>query len=447
MRKIFGTDGIREIPGNFPLIPEVLEKILHYFSERYKNVLLGFDTRESSPEIAAFILDKCEEFSLNCELADFINTSAISYLTKKESFDIGIVITASHNPYFYNGVKFFNSSGEKLRREEELKIEKFLSSFNFPEKSDFNFQGKRDILSKKSEYYRNLYTDWIKENFSVVFSDFFEKYKFALDLANGSLSVIVPEIFKGYKNVKIFFHTFDGKNINRDCGATEPEVINDKVRRGGFDYGVSFDGDGDRLIVCDGERTYSGDEIIFIFANYLKRKGRLNNNIVCGTILSSLGLEISLKDKGVTLLRSDVGDRNVYYLMKERDAILGGEESGHIILRELLSTGDGLLSFLFLCEILRGEKSLLKDLLADFYRTSLLKYNIPYVKKKEIDKIDSLNYLKNWLMERFGNEIRTVVRYSGTEKYLRIVIEGKNEILTFKKDIEFFIKKIGDELK
>ena len=445
--KIFGTDGIRQIPGEFPLIPEILSKTLSFFSKNNKNIILGFDTRDSSLQIATLILNECKKLSLNCVSAGYLSTPAVSFLTKTKKFDLGIMITASHNPYSYNGIKFFNSNGEKLSREEEIEIENFLSQFKFPKRSEFKLKLDENLLFSNAEYFRKIYTDWLTENFLILSNNFLREYKIAFDLANGSLSVIVPEIFEKFSNLKIFFHTFDGKNINKECGATHPDAIIKRVKELNFDYGISFDGDGDRLLVCDGEKIYNGDYLIYIFANYLKKNGKLNNNTVCGTILSGLGLELSLKKRGIKLLRSDVGDRNVYYLMKENGVILGGEESGHIILRDYLPTGDGLLSFLFLCTILENGDPSLKELAGDFYETSLLKYNIPYNEKKDLETLKSVKNLKMWLRRNFSENFRIVVRYSGTEKYLRIVIEGNKEMLKCNEDINFLIKKISEELK
>ncbi len=443
--KIFGTDGIREIVGKYPLVPFVVEEIVRFFSDNnFKRILVGFDTRESSPKIACHFLKMCSIYSIDCVSAGYTSTPMLSFLTKKMDFEMGIMITASHNPYRYNGLKFFNGSGEKVDRDFEKIMEKSLK-LKKSEREYFRECKDLKFLFERSPDFKALYYQYLGETFLQNLKNFFEKKVVYFDCANGSLSTIIGDLFGEKYRTRIFFSGFDGKNINEGCGATHPDVICGKIREDDVDFGVAFDGDGDRVVVCDGERIYSGDELLYIFATYLKEKGRLKNDLVCGTILSGLGLEISLKRKGISLLRSDVGDRNVYYLMKERDGVLGGEESGHIILREFLPTGDGLASFLFLCEILNETDLKISDLLDGYEKSSTVKFNISYKLKKDVNRIYGVGELKNFLKSVFGNDFRLIVRYSGTEPFLRIVVEAKG-VDEVAKDIQLFVQKIYGEL-
>lgn len=424
--KLFGTDGIRGKPGFYPLLPDIIEKIGYFSSKitKAKNVLLGKDTRESSNEIEIHLIEGLKKAGCNVFKLGVITTPAVSYLTKNKG-DLGITITASHNPYYENGIKFFLGDGCKMSDEIGEEIEDRIQN---RERKRLQKYGS----CKDAGYLVKDYKEFLKDA-GVSLSGL----KVVVDTACGSGYEIFPDVLKSLGcEVIAIFNNPDGRNINEKCGALYPEeaariVVSEKA-----DIGLCLDGDGDRLIAIDEEgNIFDGDFLLGAFASYFKEKGILKNNIVVTTQMANMALYFYLKSLGIELIRADVGDRWVYEKMKENKAILGGEPSGHIIFSEYLPTGDGILTSLNLMEIMK-EKGALSSLRG--YRPyPLITINIKVKDKPPLSTIPKLSEAiaeGEALLSPFG---RIFVRYSGTEPVLRIMIEGRDENL---------IKEIGDRL-
>lgn len=440
-KNLFGTDGIRgyasdEIFNHASL--NFLAKAIINNKKSFK-VLIGIDTRISSKIIEKKLVDNLKNNGAYIYLTGILPTPAVSYLTKKFNCNLGIVISASHNPYKYNGIKFFNKNGEKLLKHQEKAIEKKF----------FKFKKEGKFVKKKSERkikkIKNSNTIYIKKIISILKKKkLSSKLKVVVDCANGSTYKISKYVFSNLK-VKCFFikNKPNGRNINYKCGSLYPNVLSEEVKKRSADFGISFDGDGDRVICCDEQgKIIDGDKIIACLAKYFVNTKSLKINSVIGTLMSNRGLELYIKSIGLKFYRAKVGDKFVYELIKKKKCLLGGEQSGHIILKNYGPSGDGLFIGLYLIKIILdyGEKaSKLFNL-----------YNSHFQIQKNIIFKDS-NYKKNIkiraLSKSYNNKIvnnsRVLVRKSGTEPMIRLLVEGKkiNEIKLLSQKIEKEIKK------
>jgi len=360
-------------------------------------------------------------------LSGIIPTPGVSYLVSSKGFDMGIVISASHNPYFDNGIKLFKQNGRKLSEKEEAEIEQIILDSKIPA-SDVN-----GCSISRAFDYPNAISDYLlflKECLDQI--DSIKGLNITLDCANGSTSKIAPDLFEDLgANVQAFFDHPDGKNINEACGSEHPDIMSQKVIEKGSDIGIAFDGDGDRVIVADETGVIlTGDQIIAIFASFLKHRDELNNNMVISTIMSNLGLSISLRNMNIFHSTTEVGDRYVAEKMIDTGAILGGENSGHIILMNKQKTGDGLLTALKLLEVMKLEDKPLSELkkIMQIYPQTLM--NVEVTKKPDLRTLPDVQNAIHAIEKKLGNEGRVVLRYSGTQPICRIMIEGPTKEVT-----------------
>ncbi|MEN8222834.1 MAG: hypothetical protein ABFR36_06200 [Acidobacteriota bacterium] len=435
---LFGTDGIRSEYGKFPLDLYSIERIGFSIAECMGDVkiLIGRDTRISGPEIeeriGRGINNGSEIFS-----AGVIPTPGLSYNVAHGGFDLGIMITASHNIWSDNGIKLFGPDGEKLPDNLQEKIGEIFYS-------DKELPGQGNSRKIRSFSGINNYTDFLVESFSGLDP---EVSGILLDCANGAASETAPLIFSKLDINHIPYNfTPDGKNINSGCGSTEPDFIKRKILSGEGTLGIMFDGDGDRVLMVDGAgRELDGDFILFIISKYLMKSDAEYNPAVVGTIMSNLSLEREFKNSGVDFFRSDVGDRHVYAEMKRRSAILGGEQSGHIIFSKMQRTGDGILtSLLFLraLEYLGLSVSKASDLYKPFPQMTK---SIKIREKRPLREWDELNRMVTEFNEKYSDNSRILIRYSGTERKVRLMIESEDENV-LNKNLEIFEKYLISEI-
>ncbi len=445
MSKIFGTDGIRCLVNKEPLSAETCLKIAKSVAYILRNknnlnsrVVVCKDTRLSGYMYEPLITAGFISMGMDVILVGPLPTPAVPLMIKTLRADLGVMITASHNTYEYNGLKFFNRDGYKLKPNIEHKVENLVLNKNLYAKVSKNYyilgKAKRleDAAGRYSEYLKNCLDKKIIK----------KKLKIVLDCANGATYNIAPDLFweLGHKVTSIN-NTPDGKNINKNCGAVDTNKLSKTVIQKKADVGFAFDGDGDRLIVVDEKGLeIDGDRIIALFCkNFINPKNKKNQYDVIITIMSNMGLERYLKDKlNLKIKRTDVGDINVINQMKKSKSLIGGEQSGHIIMSRYSNSGDGILAALKITEIMSTSKNSTSKLF-DLYREyAQEKINLTY-KKKTKKLLDVIKYLKK--NKDFNNKkIRSLVRLSGTEPLVRILVEGENKI--FVKDTAIQIKNL-----
>ncbi len=422
-KKLFGTDGIRGKSNVYPLLPETAviigKAITRYFSRNTgsgMSAAIGMDPRISSPMLVNAVSAGIMSAGGNVTVLGVVPTPLVSDFVRTNGCDFGIVISASHNPYHDNGIKIFNSKGEKLNDEEELEIEQIF----FDNPAGDGTVGKYTV---KKDYY----AEYIKR-LMAIFSKSLNgcSFKICVDCANGAASEVASELFKNIQGITPHFFSKDpdGFNINDNCGALHPEIMSKTVVEKQCDIGITYDGDADRLITIDElGNIVDGDKLIGIFARHLKNNGMLKNNTVVTTVMSNAGLEKFLKDEGIKLLRTNVGDRYVYEKIKETGSSLGGENSGHIILADINPTGDGILASLMILAVMNSTKKKLSELAADIELFPQFMTKVKVSEKKPLETIKGLAELIE--KEESGLDGgRMLIRYSGTEPVLRVMAEG-----------------------
>lgn len=414
----FGTDGIRGVV-NKDFTNEVCYKCGNALASICPNakILIGRDTRVSGSFVSLAFSTGCLIGGANVVDVGVIPTAGISYLVKKLNFDFGVVISASHNPPEHNGIKIFDKNGDKINSSLEDLIEKQFVKNNIVNAMYVGTYCQKTYLNR--QYLKHL----IKSGQSL------KGVKVAIDCSNGASSNFAHKVFKALgANVYKINVKNDGRLINENCGALYPQMLSDVVVKQKCDMGFAFDGDSDRIIAVDEKgNIVNGDLILFVLAKYFGEKGKLKNNCVVGTTQTNMGLELALKNIGVKLFRSDVGDKYVVEKMKEVQAELGGEQSGHIIIQKYSNTGDGILAGV----VLAGIVSKTKKSLSKLYETKL--YPQTNINVEVIDKLRILNsqslkiFVKECEKELKGGRI--VLRASGTESKIRIMVEGENQTL------------------
>lgn len=441
-KKYFGTDGIRGIVGNYPITPEfflklgwVIGKVLG--NQGSKKIVIGSDTRISSFTLISAIEAGISSAGISTYFLGVIPTPAVAYLTKLFFAEAGIVISASHNPYYYNGIKFFSIYGTKINDDLEKKIEKKMQrKINCVSSIKL---GKSTKIIKASELYINFCKKSVYDNLNL------KRLKIVLDCANGSTYKIGPIILNQLgANLIILNCKPNGININKNCGTDKINNLKSKVLTEKADLGIAFDGDGDRVIMIDHlGNTVNGDYILYILAkeNITSKKKYYG---VVGTIMSNLGLEIALKKIGIAFVRSKVGDRYILEKLKEKKWIFGAENSGHIILLNKTTTGDGIIASLQILSIMIKKNLSLYDLCKNIVFFPQILLNIKLNKKINPLKDTKVKKVIKNISEKLKNNGRIMIRKSGTEPLIRIMIEGKNKkkIFNLSKDISNAINKI-----
>ena len=449
MIKIFGTDGIRCKVNQEPMTADTCLKIAKaagYILSNKKikknRVIISKDTRLSGYLFEPLITSGFVSMGMDVILLGPLPTPALPMLIKSLRADMGVMITASHNTYEYNGLKFFDNNGDKISRDLEIKIEKILSNKERYKKiSNLGFESGKavrlmDAPGRYSEYLKSTFDKKIK----------LKKFKVVLDCGNGATYNIAPTLFWELgSEVYSINDRPNGRNINKNCGAINIKELSKKVLSVKANIGFAFDGDGDRLIVVDEKgNLVDGDKIIALFSkNYLK-KNILKKKTVVTTVMSNLGLEHYLKnDLGVKLIRTNVGDINVIGKMQKNSYVLGGEQSGHIILGDYSKTGDGILVALKILEIMSSTKMKSSKIFGIYDQYPQVKINIPINKSLNDNLKNKLKKIVKKNESQYSN-LRFLVRESGTEPLIRILVEGKKQDLVTKasKQINIQVKKI-----
>jgi len=434
MKKLFGTDGIRAAAGQFPLDPATIHAVglaLAHHLGQSPRVLIGQDTRESSEWIAAALTAGLVAGGASVESAGVIPTPAVAYLARAHKFSVGIVISASHNPWVDNGIKLFGPDGYKLPDSTELAIESDifrrieLSSRSAVEGPVSSLLPPLINVSDRVEYIRSLLA--AVPNLSL------DGHRIVIDCANGAASAIAPQLFAelnahGGGEVIVTHASPNGRNINENCGALYPTTVAAEVVSHHATMGITFDGDADRALFADDSgKVVNGDAVLLLAARDLAAQGLLTNSTVVATTMSNMGLEAALKRSGIRMLRAPVGDKYVLEEMLATGAALGGEQSGHILFTGRSTTGDGLLTALLLLDILHRAGQTLAQLTADLKTFPQIIVNVRVREKRPLDSIPTVAAAIAAAELALADSGRVVIRYSGTEALARVMIEAESE--------------------
>ncbi|MFP4169370.1 MAG: phosphoglucosamine mutase [Desulfonatronovibrionaceae bacterium] len=429
-QRLFGTDGLRGQANIYPMTPEVVLRLGlaagQYFRNGFKKhrVVIGKDTRLSGYVFETALTSGFCASGMDVYQVGPMPTPAISFLTKNMRADVGVVISASHNPFMDNGIKFFDSRGYKLPDKTEDEIAELVLS----EDTEWDHP-QPELIGRASKIQDSpgRYIVYLKHSFPPDLT--LDGMKMVLDCANGATYRVAPLIFEelGAKVITTGDEP-NGLNINKKCGSLYPEVTAGMVREYGADLGVALDGDGDRLIVVDETgRILDGDQIMAICAKDMLDKGELTNNTLAATVMSNMALDVFMREQGGRLLRTPVGDRYVVKSMRENGAVFGGEQSGHLIFLNYSTTGDGILAALQLMKIMVERQRPLSDLaglLTPFPQTVK---NVHVERKVPFEEVPSIQKAVCAAKKELGEESRIFLRYSGTEAVARIMVEGRDE--------------------
>jgi len=442
MTRLFGTDGIRGIANRYPITPEMgihLGRAVVRFCRQMDSppsVVIGRDTRGSGEMLAFAVASGVLSAGGKTFMVGQIPTPGVAYLVRSLHTGAGVVLSASHNPQEYNGFKLFSCDGFKLSDIEESQIESLiLSSKEPPEETS---PGRAEGVEKAWQQYM----DFLGKTFPS--GQTLNGIRLVIDCANGAAFQVAPALLKklGAAVVTLFARP-DGRNINDRCGSQHPEVLQQEVLKTGAKAGLAFDGDGDRLVAVDEKGSVlSGDQILAVCARMLKEQGALKNNLVVSTVMSNMGLRFALKDMGIQHVTTRVGDRYVMEAMKENDAILGGENSGHIIFLNHHSTGDGILSSLQLLSAMLWFEKPLSELgtIMTIFPQALI--NVPVREKPDFASIPELEKMVQQVEGALGDRGRVLVRYSGTEPLCRVMVEGEN-----RERVEQYAAEIAEKIR
>lgn len=430
MGKLFGTDGVRGVANRSPMTSEMLLKIgqaLAYVLKKAGHrprIVVGKDTRLSGYMLESALATGICSMGADVILVGPVPTPGIAFLTNNMDADAGVVISASHNPYQDNGIKIFSNSGFKLNDDQENKIEELIFSGKLEERLPPSEEiGKAfredDALGRYIVFLRHT----LPRHISL------EGMKIVVDCANGATYKVAPTLFREMRAEVISLNVNpDGININLNSGSLYPELISESVLSNGADIGLAFDGDGDRLIAADEKgNIVSGDKIMVICAKYLKETGNLKNNFAVATIMSNMGLSKAFEQLDIKRIEAPVGDRYVLEKMLEHGAVLGGEDSGHILFLDHHTTGDGILTALQLLAIMKNTQKPLSELASVMRTYPQILENITVKEKLDINQIPPIQNAIKEVEEDLGTSGRVLVRYSGTQPMLRIMAEGPTE--------------------
>ena len=448
MRKYFGTDGIRSI-ANTELSPELAYKVakagayvLAKHSNHMPTILIGRDTRISGTLIESAMCAGFLSYGANVKLLGVMPTPAVAYLTRKLNADASVVISASHNSYEFNGIKFFSNLGMKIQDEIEEEIEEVMDNeekmaelYAKNEKIG-TYENKEELIFEYVKMFENNFTKTIKNSNN-------SNFRVAIDVANGATYKVAEDVFNALGiSYEIINNTPDGININENCGSTHMQGLKKYVLENKMSLGIAYDGDGDRCLALDNEgNLIDGDIMIAIFSKYLAKNGKLNKNTLVATIMSNMGLVKFAKENNLELKQTKVGDRYVLEEMLKENYSIGGEQSGHVILLDYNPTGDGILTSLMLIQILLEEGISLSELskAMKVYPQVLVNVKIDNNKKKELDTNTRILEARKTLEQDLSDNGRVVIRVSGTEPLIRVMLEGE--------DLEYIDKKAKEMAK
>ncbi len=448
MKKLFGTDGIRSVAGEAPLDEHTLGRIGAALVEEWKQegtkprVIVGRDTRASGEWITATLVRSMMASGID-EAADVgvISTPGLAYLTRHRGFDLGIMVSASHNPYQDNGIKIFGKDGFKLTDAQELEIERLIEELP-PQRLTETAPSR-----VASSQFVQEYIDFLKSQTETRLGPL----RIGLDVCHGSAHAIAPQVFRELDaSVVVINDKPDGRNINLNCGSLHLSQLISLVKARELDLGVAFDGDADRsLFVTPRGSVFDGDFVLFVLALHFHGRQQLTANKVVGTIMSNYALEQTLKERGIEFLRASVGDRYVLEMMKQSGSRLGGEPSGHVILLDSHTAGDGILTAVKLAEVLVRNGATLDELAAGFHPYPQVLDGLKVRKKIPLESPEIAGLIQD-AEKRFGESGRLVIRYSGTEPLLRIMAEGpdstrvKSVVRELKADLEDLIAELSN---
>lgn len=442
-RQLFGTDGIRGVAGEPPLdrrTAYALGVALGSWARSFANasdgsaeVLIGMDTRESSQWLAEQVAGGLARSGTSARFAGVITTPGVAYLTRTGPFAAGVMISASHNPYHDNGLKVISHSGYKLADAVELELERLMREWLEKGEDASPKELKADPALD------NVYTDYLAGTVSGKLP-----FRLVIDCANGSATQVAPNLFERLgAQVEWMAVAPDGKNINLNCGSLHLEALQKRVTETGADLGIAFDGDADRaLFIAGSGKVVDGDAVLFLAGSALNRAGKLPGSLIVATVMSNLGLEKALGSRGISMLRTPVGDKYVLEEMLRRGAVLGGEQSGHVIFSEFATTGDGLLTALRVLEIVRDSGRSL-DALTDEIKTLPQKLvNVRVKNKRPLAELDSVQAEIQAAENAFNGTGRVLVRFSGTEPLARVMIEAASD-----DEVEKWTGRIADAIR
>ncbi len=425
--RLFGTDGVRGKAGSYPLDPRTIRRLgaglvralrrQRAETGRGLRLLVGRDTRESGPWIERELAHGARSQGAVLSSVGVLTTPAIAYLTRSLAFDAGFVISASHNPFEDNGIKVFSGAGEKFTERLEAEVEQIMAeAWEVPDEVGVVVE-HLDLADGYLAHVRTVLPN--PERLGLT--------RIAVDCANGATSELAPRLLRDLGlDVLALSCEPDGRNINLDCGSTHPQRLAETVRENGCRLGVAFDGDGDRAIFADAQgRIVDGDAVMLLCAKQLKAAGRLRGDAVVATVMSNIGLEIALREAAIGLVRCPVGDKYVMEEMIARNLALGGEQSGHIIFSDFLFTGDGLITTLQVLRTLADTGRDLADLAGELRTYPQVLLNVRVGRKVDLTQVPDVAAVMSDVERRLGDRGRLLVRYSGTEPLLRIMLEGQ----------------------
>ena len=427
--RLFGTDGVRGKAGRYPLDHETVARLGAALvramrpagePERTLHFAMGRDTRESGEWIERELARGVHSAGAYITSAGVIPTPAIAYVTRAMGFDAGLVISASHNPFDDNGIKVFSGKGEKFTETLEREVEAIIHDTSWSVNGNANAPVDRtDVIDAYIAHARLAFPEPGRLG----------RFKIAVDTANGATTTVAPRLFDelGF-DVVLLSASPDGRNINRDCGSTHPEQLSAAVREQGCRMGVAFDGDGDRAIFADASgRIVDGDAVLLMCARQMQRTGRLNGNAIVATVMSNLGLEIALRESGIDLVRCPVGDKYVMEEMLRRGLSIGGEQSGHIIVSEHLFTGDGIVTALSVLRVMAETGRELADLASELVTYPQVLVNVRVREWRDLRSIPAVATVMERVERQLAGQGRLLVRYSGTEPLLRVLLGARDQ--------------------
>ncbi len=447
MRKYFGTDGIRRI-ANTELTPELVYKVakagayvLSKHTDHAPTILIGRDTRISGTLIESAMTAGFLSYGANVKLLGVIPTPAVAYLTRKLNADASVVISASHNTFEFNGVKYFSNKGTKIDDSIEEEIEEIMDSgkiaeLNAPHEKIGVSEVREDLISEYADFFIDTFKEDIEKNMNPNF-------KVAIDTANGATYKIAEEVFKKLGiNYRIINNTPDGININANCGSTHLEGLKKYILDNKLDLGIAYDGDGDRCLLIDElGNEIDGDITLAVVSKYMKEKNTLKNDTVVATVMSNLGLNKYCEANELSLKQTKVGDRYVLEEMLKNGYNLGGEQSGHVIFLDYNPTGDGILTSLMMIKILleKGVSASQMCSIINIYPQILVNAKVASNKKYDYEKNEEIKAKIAELESEFSGNGRVLIRPSGTEPLVRVMIEGEDKDYITKKAKELAI--------
>ncbi len=421
-RQLFGTDGIRGVAGDYPLEPRLVKAfgtaLAHWASENSVDpeVVIGMDTRESGQWLAEAVAGGLARGGVKTRFAGLITTPGVAYLTRIDSFVAGVMISASHNPYQDNGLKVFNHSGFKLPDDQEHRLEEEI--FKLVDSSDATGSLRLAVdpgLDAK-------YVDFL----ASTFHGSLKGMRIVIDCANGAAAHLAPELFERLgAEVYAIGCSPNGRNINLNCGALHVDILRKEVLARGADLGIAFDGDADRsMFISRTGKLVDGDHVLLIVGRHLLGQGRLPGQQVVATVMSNLGLERALEKSDIKLTRTPVGDKYVLEEMVRSGAVIGGEQSGHVIFRDSATTGDGMLTAVRVLDVVTSTGKDLDELSADMHIYPQTLVNVRFKTKRPLAELIQVNHEIREVEREFGNMGRVLVRFSGTEPLARVMVEG-----------------------